>query len=131
MHPSGDSEKIPGIIVVNSRSTKPKCHTCKGFKCLHINIFLEGVSKKETMKTRNTKILTSDEAITLKAIKMDALSEKCKNELDPTDKTGAMRNVFGVQINFPPSTEEKKGTSKINNLESLYSKDYIVPHMKV
>ena len=62
---------------------------------------------------------------------MDALSETCKNELDPTDKTGAMSNVFGVQINFPPSTEEKKEISKINNSESLYSKDYIVPHVKV
>ena len=131
VHPSEGSEKNPGIIIVNSRSTKPKCHTCKGFKCLHINIFLEGVSKNGPNKTRNTKILTSDEAITLKATKMDALSEKCKNELDPTDKTGAMSNVFGVQINFPPSTEEKKEISRINNLESLYSKDYIVPHVKV
>ena len=63
----------------------------ENFKMASSNyIQVEGVSKKETMKTRNTKILTSDEAITLKATKMDALSEKCKNELDPTDKSGAM-----------------------------------------
>ena len=43
---------------------------------------------------------------------MDALSEKCKNELDPTDKSGAMSNVFGVKINFPPSMEEKKRNIK-------------------
>ena len=27
VHPADESAKMPGIIVVNSRSTKPKCHT--------------------------------------------------------------------------------------------------------
>ena len=44
VHPSTENGKTPGIIVVNSRSTKPKCHTCKGFKCLHANIYMEEAS---------------------------------------------------------------------------------------
>ena len=30
VHPSVSLAKSPGIVVVNSRATKPKCHTCKG-----------------------------------------------------------------------------------------------------
>ena len=50
VHPSEEHNKIPGIVIVNARTSKPKCHMCKGFKCLHLNILnmkkVDGVIEK-------------------------------------------------------------------------------------
>jgi hypothetical protein len=56
--------------------------------------------------------------------------EKFKNALDPTDKTGAESNVFKIAIYFPPSREEKKKISRINNVESLFKNSFLVPSVK-
>ena len=56
VHPSEEHNKIPGIVIVNSRTSKPKCHTCKGFKCLHVNILnmknVDGVIEKSPPKKK-------------------------------------------------------------------------------
>jgi hypothetical protein len=45
VHPCQDSKKrLPEVVVLNSRTTKPKCHTCEGKKCIHINIYIEGAN---------------------------------------------------------------------------------------
>ena len=35
-----DKVKNPGVLVLNSRMSKPKCHTCEGKKCIHVNTYL-------------------------------------------------------------------------------------------
>ena len=41
VHPCQDSKnQMPGVVVLNSRTRKPKCHTCEGKKCRHINIYI-------------------------------------------------------------------------------------------
>ena len=48
VHPADDKKKkLPGIVVLNSRTTKPKCHTCQGKKCVHVNIYRDGASKPD------------------------------------------------------------------------------------
>ena len=43
VHPIQDKMgRLPGIVVLNSRTTKPKCDTCEGKKCVHVNIYNEG-----------------------------------------------------------------------------------------
>ena len=68
-HPSEEHNKIPGIVIVNARTSKPKCRTCKGFKCLHLNILnmknVDGVIEKA------------------------ADTDKVDNSLDPREKSGA------------------------------------------
>ena len=91
VHPFTESKENPGIIV-DSRSTKPKCHTCKGFKCLHVNIYMEETSIDDKDKNRrkgfpNNETTSSNSEVPLQVKNLDAFSEKCKNVLDPTDKT--------------------------------------------
>ena len=84
VHPSEEHQKIPGIVIISTRTTKPKCHVCKGFKCLHKNLLNV---KDEERKTADT--------------------EKVGNPLDPKDKSGAASNVFKIMIsgnNFPNFT---------------------------
>ena len=57
VHPSMEVLKQSGVIVVNNRSLKPKCHTCKGFKCLHVNIYLEKAAEQNNEKTTSSKRL--------------------------------------------------------------------------
>ena len=42
VHPPPDKKRrLPGIVVLNSRTTKPKCHTCQGKK-MHSCQFISG-----------------------------------------------------------------------------------------
>ena len=37
VHPADISKKLPGVVVISRQATKPKCHTCQGKKCVHVN----------------------------------------------------------------------------------------------
>ena len=134
VHPSVSLAKSPGIVVVNSRATKPKCHTCKGFKCLHVNIYLEkaaqegnGTTTTKTKKTKSiSKTIISNKEEDLPVKKKESVSQKCTNSLDPTDKIGSASNVFNIEINFPPIKSEKEQIDRINHVENLFE-NKIVP----
>ena len=106
VHPSEEHQKIPGIVIINTSTTKPKSHTYKGFKCLRINLLnMKDVERK-----------TAD-------------TEKVENPLDPRDKSGAASNVFRIKINYPPSEEEKKEIRKINN-DKFFERKFLFPSVQ-
>ena len=55
IYPAKALDKLPGIVVLNSRSTKPKCHTCQGKKCMHVNIYSENAFSHEEEEDLPTK----------------------------------------------------------------------------
>ena len=123
VHPSEDSNKLPGVVVLTSRTTKPKCHTCKGFKCLHVNIYLENKSDKfrdNTEKNVDAPLETEKQPIQ---------RDKYKNPLDPTDKSGTISNIFNVRINFPPNEEEKRKISQINKVSNIFDSNILHPNV--
>ena len=59
VHPVDSLNKTSGVVVIHSRATKPKCHTCQGKKCVHVNIYLDFAnSSKEGEEFPTKKIQT-------------------------------------------------------------------------
>ena len=81
VHPSQDNKKtrLPGIVVLNSRTTKPKCDTCEGKKCIHVNLYREGANNRENEIEMNT----LDE---LPTRKINSEKSKSVNPMDPSGK---------------------------------------------
>ena len=78
VHPIQDKRGgLPVIVILNSRTTKPKCDTCDGKKCLHVNIYREGAEKG-----KDVEINILDD---LPAKKLTAKKQKSNNYLDPSD----------------------------------------------
>ena len=114
VHPDREEEdRVPGIITLTSRTTKPKCFTCEGKKCLHLNIYLNA-AKNSTDNILPTK-------------KLYKIRETQENPFDPNLKKGKDSNVFQVKINYPPSNTEKAEIDRINNVERLFSKNFVIP----
>ena len=123
VHPIKDTKKRqPGIVVVNSRTTKPKCHTCEGKKCVHVNIYMEGASNEDTVEVN-----VEDD---LPTKKMDNKSLNSTNQFDPLKKRGKESNVFCVKINFPPNKSEKNEIDKINRETNLFTEGYAIPDLQ-
>ena len=115
--PAKMHNKAPGIIFLSSRTKRPKCETCSGQKCIHVNIYMEESKKEhetESMRERskeknkntnmeNTKVISEDK---LPVDKKEAIKES-KNETDPFSFKGKESNVFGIAINYPPKECEK------------------------
>ena len=114
VHTASSNNKLPGVVVVNSRATKPKCHTCQGKKCIHVNVYIENASN-------------SDEEEELPIKRMPIEEPRSSNTLDPTDKKGKSSNVFGIAINFPPTKDEKVQINKINEVTNLFPEKVMFP----
>ena len=101
--PAKMHNKAPGIIFLSSRTKRPKCETCSGQKCIHVNIYMEESKKEhetESMRERskeknkntnmeNTKVISEDK---LPVDKKEAIKES-KNETDPFSFKGKESNV--------------------------------------
>ena len=123
VHTIKDTKKRqPGIVVVNSRTTKPKCHTCEGKKCVHVNIYMEGASNEDTVEVN-----VEDD---LPTKKMYNKSLNSTNQFDPLKKRGKESNVFCVKINFPPNKSEKSELYKINHENNLFKEGYAIPDLQ-
>ena len=108
--------RLPGIVVLTSRTLNPQCHTCKGKKFVHVNIYKD--KNEQTEKNVETELPLG---------KLDSKKKSSGNELDPSDKKGGKSNVFEVEINFPPTKSEKVEIDKINNVDSLFPDGYAIP----
>ena len=117
VHPVDSLNKTSGVVVIHSRATKPKCHTCQGKKCVHVNIYLDfAKSSKEGEEFPTKKIQTK---------------EKDENlELDPTSKNGKQSNVFAIKIYYPPTKEDKVQINKINEVQTLFPDKVLVPKIE-
>ena len=123
VHPIKDTKKRQsGIVVVNSRTTKPKCHTCEGKKSVHVNIYMEGASNEDTVEVN-----VEDD---LPTKKMDNKSLNSTNQFDPLKKRGKESNVFCVKINFPPNKSEKNEIDKINRETNLFTEGYAISDLQ-
>ena len=114
--PIADKKKSAGIVIIDSRTSKPKCHTCEGKKCIHINLYKHAGEKCET---------NNDEDIVVK--KLEANKKPSSNPFDASRKKGKESNVFGISINYPPSRCEKINIDKINNVDTLFPDGYAIP----
>ena len=127
VHPIQDKKaRLPGIVVLNSRTINPKCHTCEGKKCVHVNIYKDSAGEKSDNKKQTETNIDGD----LPAQKLKSLEKKTQNLFDPSEKKGKMSNVFKISINFPPSKSEKYGIDKINTVDALFPDGYAIPHLK-
>ena len=108
-------KKNPGIIVLNTRTTKPNCHSCEGKKCVHINTYLS---------------LSTNEIEELPTGKMANKEPRSNNKLNPTDKKGKHSNVFKLKINYPPNEEEKAKINKINTCSDPFPENVLVPDLE-
>ena len=105
--------RLPGVVVLNSWTTQPKCHTCEGKKCIHINIYIEGANNESNV----------DVNIEDKLPILENMKPKSVNKLDPTNKRGKKSNVFSVGIYFLPSKSEKKEIDKVRcQIKQMYIK---------
>ena len=114
--PIADKKKSAGIVIINRRTSKPKCHTCERKKCIHINLYKHAGEKCET---------NNDEDIVVK--KLEANKKPSSNPFDASRKKGKESNVFGISINYPPSRCEKINIDKINNVDTLFPDGYAIP----
>ena len=47
-------------VTRNSRTINPKCHTCEGKKCVHVNIYKDGAGEKSDNKKQTGKNIDRD-----------------------------------------------------------------------
>ena len=109
-------KKFPGVIFLNSRTTKPKCHSCEGKKCVHINTYqnISTDNKDEEFPTR----------------KLPNKEPRSNNRLDPSDKKGRCSNVFKIEINYPPNEREMAKINRINTCSDPFASNILVPDLK-
>ena len=55
VHPVDSLNKTSGVVVILSKATKPKCHTCQGKKCVHVNIYVDFANSSKEGKEFPTK----------------------------------------------------------------------------
>ena len=86
VHPVDSLNKTSGVVVIHCRATKPKCHTCQGKKCVHVNIYLDIAKSSKDGEEFPTKTIQNKQ------------KDENISELDPANKDGGKSNVFGVKI---------------------------------
>ena len=79
IHPSSKSPKGPGVVVLTSKTLKPKCVVCPGQdSCIHLAIHMQ--QYKRGLKESNTE---GNESKKLRINKIDPKRPQKKNEIDP------------------------------------------------
>ena len=127
--------KASGIINLTRRTTRPKCKTCSGPKCVHINIYMGGSKKgdetenmKEIMKKKNmTKNKENTEIIN--SAKLPRQKRLKKINLTPLPSR-ENKSMFLVSLLFTPLSfcEEKEEIKNINT-EDIFPKNMIVSNL--
>ena len=105
-------KRLPGVVILTSRTLKPKCNTCSGKKCLHVNIYIDAAKKAENVE------VDLDEDLPIS--KLDSSENVSKNPYNPKYRKGRESNVFGYKIDFPPNASEKSQIDKINRVDNLF-----------
>ena len=121
IHPPGN-EKGAGVIVMTSKTLKPKCVTCLGRdSCIHIRIHLEKYQKDlENVDVEDIEHTShNDVAKDLRTTKMPNIESRKEMEFDPFTNVGVKSNVFGVKTNCIPN--KKRRNKKQENLEGKKS----------
>ena len=137
--PAKKHKKAPGIIFLSSRTKRPRCETCSGQKCIHVNIYMEESKKEqetESMRERSKEKNKKSNMENTKVVSEAALStdkkesiKYSKNETDPFNFKGKDGNVFGTAINYPPKESEKTEIKRINT-EDIFPKNIMVPKLE-
>ena len=96
VHPATERKKVAGVVILTSKTLKPRCLVCKGQdKCIHLTIHYK--QYKSTLEE------AEDDNIA-KKIRIDRVKpqkrQKDINELDPYSHDGPDVNVFHIRINF-------------------------------
>ena len=119
IHPSCKNTKGPGVVVLTSKTFKPKCTTCQGGdSCLHLRIHHEKF-KQQSQGGSQAKRLRMDRVEPMRPQKKDIPD----GDLDPFQYVGPKSNVFGVEINFLQADE----TVADNRNDDLFKKDVFAP----
>ena len=125
VNPAKKYKKNPSILVMSSRTKKFRCDSCKGAKCLHLNLYSLEVQKDCDLKDKRsrlqekeiennlleTEVLNSNENLPSKAKEP---KEKTTNKLNPFNFVGKEANVFQIKIEYPPSEKDFAEIDKIN-----------------
>ena len=106
IHPSILSPKGPGVVVLTSKTLKPKCIVCKGQdSCIHLKIHLEkykrGLEENEDDENEAKKLRISR----LEPKRPQKKAEADGDTLDPYQHEGPDVNVFNVTIDFIQTQE--------------------------
>ena len=101
VHPSNKSSKGPGIVILTSKTLKPKCIVCPGQDCcLHLKIHMaqykRGLEQDEKTENEN-KRLRINRLVPVNPQKKNSIDP---DKLDPFQHDGPDANVFKVQIDF-------------------------------
>ena len=124
-----------GVVVLNTKTNRPKCDTCSGSKCTHINLYrkktqqqLEQPRRQRKRKREPEEEIKCNTTSPLKTERIPSSKiKKSKNSLNPFDFSGKDANVFKVATNYPPSAEDKIKINRINSSPQLFKNSLLIP----
>ena len=127
IHPSSKSPKGPGVVVLTSKTLKPKCVVCPGQdSCIHLAIHMQ--QYKRGLEESNTE---GNESKKLRINKIDPKRPQKKNEidpdtLDPYQHDGAAVNVFNITIDFIQTKEGLKRNREVHDDKEPFDQKILV-----
>ena len=101
VHPSVESNKGPGVVILTSKTLNPKCMVCPGQDCcyhlkVHMKQYKHGLTE-DALENGEHKRLKIDRIEPVKPQKKDVDDP---DKADPFQHDGPNVNVFGVKIDF-------------------------------
>ena len=131
---------------MTTRTKGPRCVTCSGQKCLHVNLYKEAnedpvVGRKSERQKERAKSVKTTAVVGDPKLPMEPSGEgreeedeehdeeSVQSEFNPYLFKGKKSNVFGVTITYPPTDEEKDDIKRINT-EDIFPDDLAAPSLE-
>ena len=131
---------------MTTRTKGPRCVTCSGQKCLHVNLYKEAnedpvVGRKSERQKERAKSVKTTAVVGDPKLPMEPSGEgreeedeehdeeSVQSEFNPYLFKGKKSNVFGVKITYPPTDEEKDDIKRINT-EDIFPDDLAAPSLE-
>ena len=144
VHPPMQSKKKSGLVVLTTKTLKPKCITCssrgKNF-CLHLKIHGDKLKEKDDKEQDSSNESSDDSSDEIQLESRDGIAKKLRGRrtskeeevkieeglFNPFDYDGCKSNVFNISINFVPTYEEELKNRKISETNEFFDSRILIP----
>ena len=128
VHPAKSLSKDPGIVMLSTKTLRPKCIVCRGNDCcVHLRIHSEQYKRKRENESESD----SEDSDTIMSLRVDKLPHRKRvrvenDYLDPFQFEGPASNVFNISIDLFQTDEAIKRNRQILVDKNPFDKDILI-----
>ena len=145
VHPPLQNESKSGLVVITTKTLKPKCLTCSSrgkHICSHLKIYKDKVKERMDKVLESSEESSDDSSDEIQLISGAGISKNLQYDrirlkkdetkeqnslLDPYSHNGPKSNVFDITINFVPTYEEELKNRTISETNQFFEDNILIP----